>query len=186
MRDLRQFLSEHRSTVWTLPPRMGARHDITALQQFTEQVQRSEAHLFAPRPATRWLSMQPQGTGGPFGFNGQNPTRDAMIDYYLGAAVTGNVTLEIADVTGERKRTFTRPAQQGITRVCWNFTFDNVPDPNAGARGAGGGGGGGEVESSSCPMSTPVPLGRGVPSRSAGGAFVVVPRSTAALPDLRW
>jgi hypothetical protein len=66
--------------------------DITPLQQMTPAVQQSEAHLFQNRPTIQWLSIQPQHGGGALAFQGQNPTRNAVINYYLSDKVTGMST----------------------------------------------------------------------------------------------
>jgi photosystem II stability/assembly factor-like uncharacterized protein len=98
--------------------------DITPLQQLSDKVMSAEAHLFDNRVATQWLRMQPHGTGGTLGFRGENPTRNAVINYHLGSSATGQVRFEISDVTGENKRTLTVPARAGINRLEWTMTFD--------------------------------------------------------------
>ncbi|HSC30037.1 MAG TPA: hypothetical protein VLD67_22340 [Vicinamibacterales bacterium] len=123
--------------------------DITPLQQMTEQVLTAEAHLFESRVATQWLRIQPHGTGGSLGFRGENPTNDAVINYYLGSGVSGKVTFEIADVAGE-KRTLTVDARPGVHRLEWDMRYDPTPEQieqfkqfqaaGGGRRGGGGGG----------------------------------------------
>ncbi len=102
--------------------------DISPLQQLSEKVASAEAHLF------------------------ENPTRSAVINYYLGTPVTGPVRFEIAGVTGDDKRTLTVPTWAGINRPEWPMTFDPSPEAaaafaqqQAAAQAAGrqGGGGGG-------------------------------------------
>jgi photosystem II stability/assembly factor-like uncharacterized protein len=122
--------------------------DITPLQQLSGKVTGAEAHLFQNRTATQWLRLQPQGTGGSLSFRGENPTRNAVINYYLGSTATGQVRFEIADVSGENKRTLTVPARAGINRLEWTMTFDPTPEQlqafqaaQAAARGRQGGAG---------------------------------------------
>jgi hypothetical protein len=128
--------------------------DITPLQQLSEKVTAAEAHLFENRTATQWLRLQPHGTGGTLSFRGENPSRNAVINYFLGTAVTGPVKFEIASVTGDDKRTLTVPARAGINRLEWPMTFDPTPEQASAfaqlqaaaqqaGRGGGGGGGGG-------------------------------------------
>ena len=102
--------------------------DITPLQQLTDRVQTSEAHLFDNRVATQWLRIQPHGTGGSLGFRGDNPTRAAIVNYYLGEAVTGDVKFEISNITGTQKRTLTVPARAGVNRLEWNMSYDPTPE----------------------------------------------------------
>ena len=130
--------------------------DITPLQQLSDKVTSAEAFLFVNRTATQWLRLQPHGTGGTLSFRGENPTRSAVVNYYLGSSVTGPVKFEITGVTGDDKRTLTVPAKAGINRLEWPMTFDPTPEQAAafaqqqaaaqaaarqGGAGAGGGGG---------------------------------------------
>jgi hypothetical protein len=103
--------------------------DITPLQQMSDKITAAEAYLFENRTATQWLRIQPQGTGGTLGFRGENPTRNAVINYYLGSAASGQVKFEIADVTGDNKRTPREAGRQS----------DRVADDVRSVCGAGGG-----------------------------------------------
>ncbi|MGD8328521.1 MAG: hypothetical protein PVJ49_03740 [Acidobacteriota bacterium] len=129
--------------------------DIWMLQQATDDVLGSTAHMFDNNVATRWVNQQPMGTGGSLAFQGENPTRNAVIAYYLGADTSGDVEVEISDVTGEHTRTFTFPAERGIGVLEWNMRFDptqaqleafqrqQAARGGRGGRGFGGGRGGG-------------------------------------------
>ena len=108
--------------------------DISPLQQLTEKVQTAAAHLFDNRVATQWLRVQPHGTGGSLAFRGENPTRAAVVNYYLGPAVTGEVKFEIANITGTQRRTLTAPARAGINRLEWNMSYDPSPEDVAAFR----------------------------------------------------
>jgi hypothetical protein len=119
--------------------------DITALQQMTSNVQASDAHLFDSRPAIQWLSVQPQHNGGNLSFVGQNPTRNAIINYYTSARISGDVAFEISDISGANSCTGSFPAAAGIHRIEWTMRWTPQANPNAaqaGRRGGGGGGGG--------------------------------------------
>ena len=146
--------------------------DITPLQQLSDKVTSAEAYLFENRTATQWLRVQPQGTGGTLGFRGENPTRNAVVNYYLGAAAAGQVRFEISDVSGQNKRTLTVPAKAGINRLEWPMTFDPTPEQTAafaqqqaaaaqaagragGAGAVGGGGGGGRGGRGGVPQGEP-------------------------------
>jgi photosystem II stability/assembly factor-like uncharacterized protein len=97
--------------------------DITALQQATPEVLASDAHLFDPRVATDWLSVRTGGGGGSLIYRGENPNRDAAIQYYIGDGMTGDVTFEVTDVTGEMSWRQTVPAEPGINRLWWDMAF---------------------------------------------------------------
>ena len=124
--------------------------DVWMLQQATDDVLGSDAHLFDNGQATRWLNISPMGTGGSLAFQGQNPTKNAVIGFYVGAGATGDVEIEINDVTGVHNRTFTFPAQPGIGVLEWNMRFDPTEEAmetfreaQAARGGRGGRGGGG-------------------------------------------
>ena len=116
--------------------------DITPLQQMLPAVQQAEAHLFQNRPAIQWLSIQPQHGGGALAFQGQNPTRNAVINYYVSDKVTGNVDFSITDVAGTGTCTGSFPARAGINRAEWAMRW-GAAAPAAGAAGAPGAGGAG-------------------------------------------
>ncbi|HEX3157619.1 MAG TPA: hypothetical protein VHQ45_03835, partial [Gemmatimonadaceae bacterium] len=114
--------------------------DITPLQQLTPAVLAADAHLFEQRQATLWENVSRGGQRGHFWFAGENPptivptsslpraefANSALITYYLKAAKQG-VTLEIADLAGERTRTVTFHGTAGIGRYQWDLRFDPPP-----------------------------------------------------------
>jgi photosystem II stability/assembly factor-like uncharacterized protein len=137
-RDNDLVIGTHGRGIWIMD-------DISVLQQATDEVLSAGAHLFDNDVATRWLSIQPMGTGGSLGFPGENPTRNAVIGFYLGAGARGEVQVEITDVTGEHRRAFTFAAEPGIGMLEWNMRFDPTAEQlrEAAARGGRGGRGGG-------------------------------------------
>jgi len=95
--------------------------DITPLQQLTEEVRGSAAHLFAPRDAYRF-----HGRPSPMSMpndpsDGDNPPNAAAINYWLGSVPAGDVTVRIEDGAGETIRTLEGSSDAGINRVWWNF-----------------------------------------------------------------
>ena len=157
--------------------------DITPLQQMTPAVRTAPAHLFDSRIATQWLSIQPQHNGGEIAFIGQNPTRNAVISYHLSPQITGEVRVEVADVTGRNTCSASFPARAGITRVEWAMRWNTPADgaaPQA-ARGGGGGGGRGGGAPAACLIAgnqAPAPGGRGGGGgggRGGGGGGLVEP-----------
>ncbi len=87
--------------------------DITPLQQLTDDVLASDAHLFSPRPAYR---MHPI-TGGP------RMNVAANINYYLKGGATGPVHIEIIDQSGNTVNTLRGTGRPGINRVPWNLRY---------------------------------------------------------------
>ncbi len=98
--------------------------DITPLQQATKEVLASEAFLFKNRRATQWLNINTGGGGGSLYYRGENPNKNAAVNYYLGASAAGTVEFEISDVTGLSKWTYSEKAEPGINRFYWDMTFN--------------------------------------------------------------
>jgi photosystem II stability/assembly factor-like uncharacterized protein len=138
--------------------------DISALRQASGDVVSSDAFLF--KPAEAILIPQNTDNGTPTQKDepeADNPPNGAVIDYYLKAAASGPVTIEILNASGAVIRRYSssdpppvvdvstlavnlawaRPveplsAAAGMHRWVWDFR----PDTPAGGRGRGGRGGG--------------------------------------------
>ncbi len=87
--------------------------DISPLQQLTEDVLKSDVHLFKPHHAYRLHSL----TGGP------NVSPRAFIDYYLKKIPKGPVTITIVDPEGNPVNTLNGTKRTGINRVTWNLRY---------------------------------------------------------------
>jgi photosystem II stability/assembly factor-like uncharacterized protein len=96
--------------------------DVTPLQQLTPQVAASASHLFKPRDAYRFHQRTQPMTMPNDMTVGENPDPGAYINYWLGTAPRGNVTIRITDASGAVVRTLPGTRDQGINRVIWNLT----------------------------------------------------------------
>jgi hypothetical protein len=126
--------------------------DITPLRQFDQKVASADAFLFKPQTAIRVRWDMNTDTPLPPDFPaGENPPDGAVIDYYLQAASSNPVTLEIKDVSGKTVRKYSsadkplppdpmlniptywvRPPQTlsaaaGSHRFLWDMHYPNVP-----------------------------------------------------------
>jgi photosystem II stability/assembly factor-like uncharacterized protein len=112
--------------------------DITPLQLLTPEILAGDAYLFEVRSAVQWLrdTQKAVTVGGGKQSRGSNPPAGTAISYYLPTDLDGEVTLTIAEPSGETVRTLKGPGQQGINRVQWNLRSDPPPDPE-GAQQAG-------------------------------------------------
>ena len=121
--------------------------DITPLQQWTQEIEESDAYLFSPRPAYRFRNVAgPSGTPND-PCTGQNPAYGASIGYYLKEAPKEDVVLIILDEKGqvvrtlktekledpgsgdddrERQRALKVPKQAGINRIWWDLRYDKT------------------------------------------------------------
>ncbi len=121
-RDNDLIIGTHGRGIWIMD-------DISALEQLTPDILSSEAHLFTNKTATRWLTIEPMDPGGAYYFQGQNPTRNAVINYYLGPNATGEVTIEISDrqANNPRTRRYITRATPGINKLEWDMRFSPAP-----------------------------------------------------------
>ena len=137
--------------------------NVSALRQMSTAMAREDAVLFQPADAVQIISSGDNGTPQPRDEPlADNPPTGAMIDFYLRRNVSGPVTLEIIDPSGEVMRKYSSedkfppvdpdklnyppfwartqeplPATAGMHRWIWDYR--PTPPP----RGAGGPGGGG-------------------------------------------
>ncbi|MGH7452351.1 MAG: hypothetical protein ACRENG_13475, partial [bacterium] len=130
-RDGDLIAGTHGRSIWILD-------DITPLQQLTEEILNSEAHIFKNRPLTIWEDATRGGVRGHTFFAGENPpyipkrenivreklVSGGFINYYLKSKTKKEVVMEITDITGNKKRQWTVPSEPGINRVLWDLRFD--------------------------------------------------------------
>ena len=100
--------------------------DITPLQQLTPEALKSDAYLFAPRPAYRFISVNSYDAHPNDLCMGFNPEYGASINYYLKSAPKGNVKITILNDKGETIRTLTGTKNVGINRVMWDLGYETL------------------------------------------------------------
>lgn len=97
--------------------------DISPLQQVTEEIARSDAHLFQPkemirlRPVTRVMQFFPEP------HFGTDPEEGGAIDYWLSTA-NDSVQMHILNADGDTVRTLKHKGKPGVNRVMWDFESD--------------------------------------------------------------
>ncbi len=128
--------------------------DITPLREINGNVAQSTAHLFKPETAirVRW-DMNTDTPLPPDEPAGQNPPDGAIIDYVLGSAVSGPVTIDILDSEGKTVNHYSssdtvepidpmlavpmywaRPPrglsnEPGMHRWLWDLHYSSLPSP---------------------------------------------------------
>jgi hypothetical protein len=95
--------------------------DITPLQQLTDEVTASEAHLFQPRPAYRFRPITAPMTMFNDPSAGENPPYGASLNYWLAEEPEGEVKIRITDASGDTVRTLEGKKEAGIKRVWWDL-----------------------------------------------------------------
>ncbi len=134
--------------------------DITPLRQIGSESAAAPAYLYKPETAirVRW-DMNTDTPLPPDEPGAANPPDGAIIDYFLGAAPSGPVTIEIHDAAGALVRRYAStdvvppvdpmlaipkywvrpehslPATSGMHRVLWDMHY--TPIPGSGGRGGG-------------------------------------------------
>jgi hypothetical protein len=114
------IIGTHGRGIWILD-------HIQGLQQLTPEVRASGAHLFDNPPATLWLDIEPQYDGGAYAFRGENPSKNAVLSYWLGSGIRGPVSFEIADPSGEVVRRCTVRGRPGVGVVEWDLRRGTGP-----------------------------------------------------------
>lgn len=113
--------------------------DLTPLHQLSPEVEKSEAHLFAPRPSYRM-----RGRSSRRGKAGTNPPSGVVFHYLLSSALEGKkgeaekkvpVELEILESDGTLIKSFSSeakkgekklPAKQGMNRFVWDMRYPDA------------------------------------------------------------
>jgi photosystem II stability/assembly factor-like uncharacterized protein len=118
--------------------------DVTSLETWSESLQDSPAHLFAPVPAYRFRAVSqpayaPTGTA-----EGKNGPDGALLTYWLKKAVpkpketAGDddaakekpplVQIRIFDAAGAKIRSLRGTNEAGMNRVVWDLRYDSIPE----------------------------------------------------------
>jgi len=95
--------------------------DLSPLQQLTESVRGTEAHLFAPRDTYRFHNRTSAMTMPNDPSAGENPTYGTPINYWLGSEPSGSVTIRIENSSGETIRTLSGTSKVGLNRIHWDL-----------------------------------------------------------------
>ncbi|NIP57594.1 MAG: sialidase, partial [Gemmatimonadetes bacterium] len=96
--------------------------DITPLQQLTPGILASDAHLFRPRPAYRFLPREDAVDLSDDPAAGENPEYGAILHLWLAEEPGGDARAEIVDPGGTvRRRLETPDLAPGLNRVHWDL-----------------------------------------------------------------
>ena len=171
--------------------------DITPLQQLGADMAESGVHLFAPRPAYRFLPREARNSQPDDPAAGENPDYGASINFHLGEELAGPVTLEVETMEGEPVRTLSGNAGAGMNRMMWDLRHQASATPRLRTpalehahRGVGQDGwrpppDGGPVRPLAIPGRYRVRLVAGTEERAAELEILQDPASTASAEDMR-
>jgi len=96
--------------------------DITPLQQLTDEVTSSRAHLFKPRPAYRFRPITSPMSMPNDPSIGEDPPEGAPLNYWLKDEIEDDVSIIIKNAAGDTVRTLEGSNEAGINRVWWDLS----------------------------------------------------------------
>jgi hypothetical protein len=172
-RDNALVLGTHGRGIWILD-------DAGPLEALTPAALAEDAVLTPIAPARLFATYSPQAWFGTGVFFAPNPDFDAGINYYLRAAGSGPVSIEITDPYGAHVRTLQGPSARGLNRARWDLRADlpaaaSTPGAGAGAAPQTGRGRGGPVAALVAPGKYRVTLKIPGLSKELSGELVVQP-----------
>ncbi|HKR22131.1 MAG TPA: hypothetical protein VJS17_06015, partial [Pyrinomonadaceae bacterium] len=111
------ILATHGRSIWIFD-------DASAIQQMTQQILDSNAHLFSVRPGLRYASRFTRYGIGDKVFTGPNPAGGALITYYLKEKLDdkADFKVQVFDRAGKLIQDIERPSREkGLNRIAWNL-----------------------------------------------------------------
>jgi photosystem II stability/assembly factor-like uncharacterized protein len=111
------ILATHGRSIWIFD-------DASPIQEMTQAILNSNAHLFSVRPALRYSSRFTRYGSGDKAFAGPNPPTGALITYYLKEKVDDKAPfkIQVFDRAGKLVQDIERPSREkGLNRVAWNL-----------------------------------------------------------------
>jgi photosystem II stability/assembly factor-like uncharacterized protein len=156
------ILGTHGRSIWIMD-------DIEPLEEMSDSVASSDAHLFDMRAGITWHIANFRAFTGTREFIAANPPYGAIVNYSLKSKVDGKdpVKITVTDKAGNRVREMTGPAEAGVNRVEWDLRFDPPVRPEPAAGGGEGGGRGGAAGASEPTAGAAAGAGGG----GGGGGF---------------
>ncbi|MFV1988038.1 MAG: sialidase [Gemmatimonadota bacterium] len=100
--------------------------DLGPIQQMSDAIVASDAHLFELRDAYRFRPVTERMSMFEDWSAGENPPRGGPLSYWLGGDGGGEVELRIEDASGEVVRTLDGTSDAGVNRVWWDFTGQDM------------------------------------------------------------
>jgi len=168
------LVGTHGRSVWVLD-------DLGPIQGYAAAAE-ADAALFDPAPALQWKGLDNRNEefwGHQF-WAGENPPKEAVLQYYLSGAAT-DPAIRITDASGALVRELAIEDDRnaaGIQAICWDQRRQPIPTPDIGdgaepaaaGGGRGGGGRGGGGGASAIPgLPSAQPESGYMPSNPCGG-----------------
>lgn len=104
----------HGRSIWILD-------DLSPLRQLHDTILAKQLHLFDSKVATKWRRINTGRKQPTFEFRGQNPTRGAAIQFWVGNTELDTARITIEDVFSSQRRSWKLPLKSGLNRQFWDF-----------------------------------------------------------------
>jgi photosystem II stability/assembly factor-like uncharacterized protein len=118
--------------------------DIAPLQQLNDTALGENLVLFDIKPAVKWVTRI-ANVSASTNFNAPSNPVGVVVNYYLKAAASGDVTVQVLKGTRVVAENRKAPNAAGINRLIWNMRMDAVTIPGVDAAPQTGRGGGGRA-----------------------------------------
>ncbi len=107
--------------------------DITPLQEMTDAFWKEDIHLFEVEPKIQWSVRRNklEGSSGDRNSNALNEPAGLVINYLLKVALKDEVTIRIADITGEEKAALKGGNGAGLHSIVWDMRMPRPASSNA-------------------------------------------------------
>ncbi len=117
------ILGTHGRSIWIFD-------DATPIQQINREILQKELHVFPPRDALLFSSMDLKGRVGDKAFVGPNPPYGALIYYYLKKKPEGvkEGKVLVYDKEGKLIRKLKFKPEEGVNLLVWDLAYDG-PEP---------------------------------------------------------
>jgi photosystem II stability/assembly factor-like uncharacterized protein len=118
-RDNDLILGTHGRSIWVLD-------DMGPIEQWSNEVENAELHLFTSRPAVSYRIHNHKGSTGHKRFVAPNPPYGALIHYYVKSEPEeeSEVKITISDAQGNVVRELTDPPEMGLNRINWDLRHE--------------------------------------------------------------
>ena len=174
------IVGTHGRSAWIL-------EDLGPLENLSQDVMSSAAHMFPIRNTIMWAQKGDWPFYGASMYSAPNPPRATRLRYYVRDQVDEDTQFRIAvlDADGNEVRTFEGPHDRGINEILWDWRYDRPYDPPENEEGGGSGrrGGGTPQGPIVMPGSYTVRLELGEVSSSETVVIQADPRRPMALSD---
>ena len=126
------IVGTHGRSAWIL-------EDLAPLENLSQDVLSSAAHMFPIRNTIMWAQKGDWPFYGASMYSAPNPPRATRLRYYIRDEVDEGTKFRVVilDADGNEVRTFKGPHDRGINEILWDWRYDRPYDPPENEEGGG-------------------------------------------------